>query len=74
MATGDVKEDPDGHERDHEARAAVRDERQRHARQRREPENRGEVDHGLAADERDEPRGEPLAERVLAPERDAEFT
>ena len=44
---GDVKEDPDPGERDDEARAAVGDERERDAGQRREPEDGGEVDRRL---------------------------
>ena len=48
----DVKEDADASERDDEARAAVGDERQRDPGQRREPEDGGEVDRRLAADER----------------------
>jgi hypothetical protein len=68
MSAGDVKEDADGQERDHEARAAVGDERERDARQRREPEDRREIDHGLSADERDETGGEPLPEWIRARE------
>ena len=56
MATGDVKEDPDRQERDDEARAAVGDERQRNPGQRREPEDGGEVDRRLPADERRDAR------------------
>src|SRR5437660_2115829 len=56
----DVKEDAHGKERDHEAGAAVRDEWKRNPRERRQPENRSEVDHGLAADQSDEARREPF--------------
>src|SRR6185436_3062247 len=66
----DVKEDPDAGERDHEARAAVRDKRQRNPGQRREPHHRSEVDRRLAADERGQAGREPLAEGVLALQRD----
>ena len=66
IATGDVKEDADRQERDDEARAAVRDERQRNPGQRREPEDGGEVDRRLPADERRDARREPLSERILA--------
>ena len=69
MAMRDVKEDADGEKRDHEARAAVRHERQRDPGQRCEPEHGGEVDRRLPADERRDPRCEPLAERVLARDR-----
>ena len=72
IAAADVKEDADRGERDHEARAAVGDERQRDSGQRREPEHGGEVDRRLAADEHRHARGEPLAERVAARERDPE--
>src|SRR3954454_14742300 len=68
---GDVKEDPDRQQRDHETRTAVRDERERDSGQRGEPEHCGEVDDCLAADECHDSDGEPLAERVLADERDA---
>jgi hypothetical protein len=57
MPAGDVKEDADSEEGDHEARAAVGDERKRDARQRREPEDRREIDHCLSADEGDETGG-----------------
>src|SRR5205823_10434884 len=66
---GDVKEDPDGEERHHEARAPVGDERQWDSGQRREPEDGGQVDGGLAADECDDADGQALAERVLADQR-----
>jgi hypothetical protein len=66
MATSDVKEDPDAEEGDHEARAAVRDERERDPRQRSEPEDGCEVDRRLSAHERGDARREPLPERVLA--------
>jgi hypothetical protein len=69
MATGDVKEDPDRQEGDDEARASVRDERERDSGQRREAENRREVHRGLPADERRDPRGEPLSEGILAADR-----
>src|SRR4051812_27726365 len=62
----DVKEDADGNELDHEARPAVRDERQRNSRQRSEAEHRGEVDRRLAAHERRQPRSQTLAERIAA--------
>ncbi len=71
MATpGDVKEDADADERDDEAGPAVGHERQRDSGQRREPQHSREVDRRLAADERGEPGGEPLSERILAVERD----
>src|SRR5262249_24359682 len=62
----DVKEDADRDECHHETRPAVRDERKRDPGQRRQPEDRGEIDRGLAADERGDTWGEPLAERVAA--------
>src|SRR3954471_6943959 len=68
MTTGDVKEDPDRREHHYEVRAPVGHERQRNSGQRRESEHRREVDTRLAADERRDARGEPLAERVLARE------
>src|SRR5205823_4109927 len=68
----DVKEDADRDERDYQARAAVGDERERDPRERREPHHRGEVDRGLPADDHRETGGEPLAEGVLAGERDPE--
>ena len=68
----DVKEDADGGERDHEARATIGDERERDARQRREPEDGGEVDCGLGADERDDSGRERLAERIGAAKRDSQ--
>ena len=70
MTTGDVKEDPDRQEGDDEARAAVGDERERDSGQRREPEDGREVDRRLPADERRDARGEPLAERILAADRE----
>jgi hypothetical protein len=71
MATGDVKEDAHRQEGHDEARAAVGEEGKRDPGQRREPEDGREVDHCLAADERDETGCEPLPEGVLAGERDA---
>src|SRR3954471_5306975 len=47
----DVKEDADGEELHHEARAAVGDERQRDSGQRSEPQHRREIDRRLAAHE-----------------------
>src|SRR5581483_2052759 len=70
MATGDVKEDAHGEESDDEARPAVGDERERDAGERGEPEDGREVDRRLAADERGDAGGEPLAERVLARDRE----
>src|SRR5206468_10765696 len=70
MTTGDVKEDARRQEVDHEARAAVRDERQRDPGQRRDAEHRREVDDRLAADERRHAGGEPLPERVAAADRE----
>src|SRR5207237_803309 len=49
---GDVKENPDRREQDDEARAAVRDEGQRNAGQRRDTEHGREVDRRLTAHER----------------------
>src|SRR5581483_1202954 len=72
MATSDVKEDPDAEERDHEARPAVRDERERNPGQGSEPEDGREVDRRLAADERGDAGREPLPERVLAPDRETQ--
>src|SRR5205823_13318791 len=66
MATGDVKEDAHRRELDDEARATVRDERQRDPGQGREPEDGGQVDHGLPADEGGEPGRETLSERIAA--------
>src|SRR5918992_5420177 len=68
----DVKEDADGREQDDEARAAVRHERERDPRERREPEHRAEVDGRLAADERRRPGGDELSERVAAAQGDGE--
>src|SRR5205807_1150179 len=68
----DVKEDPDRGEHDDEARAAVRDERQRDPGQRRDADDGGEVERGLAAHEDGQAGGERLAERVARGERDAE--
>src|SRR5581483_11663544 len=56
MATGDVKEDAHGEESDDGERG--------------EPEDGREVDRRLAADERGDAGGEPLAERVLARDRE----
>src|SRR5262249_12207453 len=70
IRAGDVKEDADGQQRDNERRTAVGDEREWDPGQRREAENGREVDDRLAADERDEPRPETLAERVLARQSD----
>jgi hypothetical protein len=69
---GDVKEDPDGSEADHEARAPVGDERKRHACERREPHDRAHVHSRLAANQRSQPRGEPLPEGIAAAEGDVE--
>src|SRR6478672_5086517 len=66
----DVKEDSDAGERDHEARAAIRDERQRNPGQRGEPHHGREIDRRLPADERGQTGREPLAEGVLALQRD----
>jgi hypothetical protein len=68
----DVKEHPDAAEHHQQRRAAVGDERQRDARERREPEHGREVDCRLPADERRDPRREPLPERIAALERDLE--
>src|SRR5207302_2626335 len=70
MATGDVKEDAHRRELHHETRPAVRDERKRDSGQRREAEDGGEIDHGLAADESGQPRREALPERIAAGERE----
>src|SRR5260370_35909782 len=51
MPAGDVKEDAYSEERDNEARAAVRDERQRNPGQRSQAEDGCEVDHRLTTDE-----------------------
>src|SRR3954453_7458566 len=72
-ATGrDVKEDADRNELHHEAGPAVGDERQRDSRQRSEPEHSREVDRGLAAHERRQPRSKALAERIAALQRGLE--
>src|SRR5437867_6092226 len=55
--------------RSDEARASVRDERERDARERGDPQHRGEVDRRLAADESRDPRRKQLAERVAATDR-----
>src|SRR5918996_133061 len=68
---GDVKEYPDPGEQHDEARPAVGDERQRDPGERSDAEDGRQVDRRLAADERREPGGEELAERILAAERDA---
>src|SRR5215211_1486882 len=72
MVLRDVKEDADGGERDDQARAAVRDERKRNARQRRDAHHRTEVDGRLTADERGEAGREALPERIAAAERDVD--
>ncbi len=72
MVARDVKEDPDAGEADDEARAAVRDERKCDSGERRDPHHGCEVDQRLPADEGRDPRGKPLAERVLAGERHPE--
>src|SRR5688572_5651441 len=66
----DVKEDPDAGEHHHEARAPRGDEWERNSGQRGEPEDRGEVDRCLPADERRERGCEPLPEGIRASERD----
>ena len=66
---GDVKENPDSGEEHDEARAAVRDERERDARQRRDAQRRGEVDGRLTADECRDSRREELSEPVAAAHR-----
>ncbi|HEV3407488.1 MAG TPA: hypothetical protein VG079_02270, partial [Gaiellaceae bacterium] len=60
MVDGDVKEEPDGAERDDEARPAIAHERERDPGQRREPEDGAEVDRRLPADERRQPGCEAL--------------
>src|SRR5437773_6473651 len=65
----DVKEDADRDELHHEARPAVRDERQRDPGQRREPEDGRKVDRRLAADETGQAGGQPLAEGIPTLER-----
>src|SRR5207247_200797 len=64
----DVKEDPDRGEDDDDARAAVRDERERDPGQRRDADDRREVQGGLPADEHRQAGGDVLAERVPARE------
>src|SRR5438132_2781270 len=64
MTTRDVKEDPDRQELDHEARAAVRDERKRDPGQRSHPDHGGDVDRRLDADERRVPSCETLHELI----------
>src|SRR4051812_42120816 len=71
MTTGDVKEDSDRQEADHEARAAVGDEWERNPGQRGEPDDGGEVDRSLPRDEGRDAGGEPFAERILAGDREA---
>src|SRR6187402_3667201 len=66
----DVKEDARRGERDNEARAPVRDERERDSRQRSETEHRSEIDQRLAANERRQAGREPLAERIAAAQGD----
>ena len=68
----DVKENPDAGEEDDEARAAVREERERDAGERRASHHGEDVHRGLPADEHREPGGEALPERVLAAQRDVE--
>ena len=72
MVARDVKEDAHAREADDEARAAVGHERQGDPGQRRDPHDRGDVDQRLATDERRDPGGEPLSERILAAEREPE--
>ena len=69
---GDVKEDPHGREQYDEARPAVGDERERDPGQRGDAEHGREVDGRLTADERRDPGGEQLPERVAAAQRDRE--
>src|SRR5918992_4871846 len=68
----DVKEDADAREQDDEARAAVRDEREGDAGQRREPEHGGQVHGRLPAHERGDAGGDELPERISAAEGDGE--
>ena len=72
MVARDVKEDADAGEPDDEARAAVGDERQGDARQRRDAHDGRNIDQRLAADECRDPGGEPLSERILTAEREPE--
>jgi hypothetical protein len=72
MVDGDVKEDPDGSEAHYEARPAVRDERERHTRERGEPHDRTDVHRRLAADERSQTGCEPLPEGIVAAQGDVE--
>src|SRR6059058_4489469 len=68
--TRDVKEHAHGEEGDNERRPPVRDERERDPGERGEPEHGREVDRRLAGDERRDPCGEPLSERILALQRE----
>jgi hypothetical protein len=72
MVHGDVKEDPDGGEADDEARPTVRDERKRHTGERRKAHHGAHIDGRLTANERGEPGGQALAERIAAADGDVE--
>ena len=72
IAASDVKEDPDRREHDYEAGAPVGHQGQRDSGQRRDPDDGRKIERGLPADQRRQARGEHLAERVAAAERDAQ--
>ena len=61
---GDVEQDPDAGEDDHEAGAAETHEGQRHAGERHDAEGGADVDERLADDEARDAHGEQLAERA----------
>ena len=69
---GHVREHARADHRDHERRAARRQERQRDARHRQQPDDRAEVDHGLADDPRGDAGREQHAESVGRASRDVE--
>src|SRR2546426_1208391 len=70
--SSDADQDPRGHQRHEQARAAVRDERERDAGGRQERESHRTLERGRDADQCGEAHGEQLAERVARGSRDAE--
>ena len=68
----DVGEDAGAEHRDHERRAADRQERQRDARHGQQPDDRADVDHGLPDDPRGDAGGEQHAEAIGRALRDPE--
>src|SRR6266704_5308033 len=69
--SSDADQHPRRHQRHEQARAAVRDERERDAGGRQEREGHRDVERGRDADQFVEAHGEQLAERVARGSRDA---